>query len=300
MVTGTPLADELAGMGPIQPEFPALCAPLCAPGAMVEIVSARIRLLHGWWWRMHADWHLQPRRIPNGMLYIPVDHPLLVRVADEQRVVAPGELAILPADIVHEACFPGLPVAQFNLICLHFHLHDNFGRDLLARFPRRFLQVPEWPDCIRQLRRVVESINGNSEDGLAYASASIRVLLMELLRQSGHLSALASPDPRIAICLEKIAGDDGGRLSVDDLAREAHLSSRQFRKLFARATGVAPKDFIIRRRINEAIKLLAVPDTPVKHIAAQLGFSSDHEFHACFKKITDCTPTQWRRQRTGE
>jgi transcriptional regulator GlxA family with amidase domain len=91
-----------------------------------------------------------------------------------------------------------------------------------------------------------------------------------------------------------IAADCTGRLPVAALAREAGVSSRRLRDLFRMATGLSPKDHLIRMRIGEATRLLADPALRVKDVAARLGFASDHEFHACFRRVLGITPTQWR------
>lgn len=244
---------------------------------------------------MTERWEMRQRTVPNGMLYIPIDLALRVRVADEERLVAPGQLAVMPANVGQAAHFAGRPVPRFDLLCLHFDVVDHHGRDLLARLRPRFLPVPGWPACLPRLRALAEAIHAGGEDGLAAGAIGLRALLAELIAAAGGLAPAADPDPRIAACLERIAADRGGRLDVAELAGIAGLGERRLRDLFRSATGVGPKEFLIRRRIAEATRLLADPAVRVKTVAQDLGFSSDHEFHACFRRVTGCTPTAWRR-----
>jgi AraC family transcriptional regulator len=264
-------------------------------GAMTELAAARIRPLRGWWWRMHPRWEMRQRTVPNGILYIPIDLALRVRVGDEERLVRPGQLAVMPANVVQAARFAGQPAARFDLLCLHVDVADRHGRDLLSRLPQRFLAVPGWPACLPRLRTLAEAVHAGGEDGLAAATIWLRGLLAELVVAAGGLAPAADPDPRIAACLERIAGDRGGRLDVATLAGIAGLGERRLRDLFRAATGVAPKEFLIRRRIAEATRMLADPAVRVKAVAQELGFGSDHEFHACFRRVTGSTPTAWRR-----
>lgn len=268
---------------------------LALDGAMSELAAARIRPLRGWWWHMNARWEMRQRTVPNGMLYIPIDLALRVRVADEECLLAPGRLAVMPADVAQAARFAGRPVSRFELLCLHFDVVDRHGRDLLARLRPRFLPVPGWPACLPRLRALAEAIHAGGEDGLAAGAIGLRALLAELIAAAGGLAPLAEPDPRIAACLQRIAADRGGRLGIPELAAIAGLGERRLRDLFRAATGVAPKEFLIRRRIAEATRLLADPQVRVKTVARELGFASDHEFHACFRRVTGRTPSAWRR-----
>ncbi|MBN8524242.1 MAG: helix-turn-helix transcriptional regulator [Planctomycetes bacterium] len=280
---------------PLMPGHPSPVAAMSLSGAMQELSAARIRPLRGWWWRMTERWEMRHRTVPNGMLYIPIDLALEVRVADERRLLRPGMLAVMPANVPQAARFPGLPVRRFDLLCLHVDAVDRHGRDLLARVQPRFLPVPGWPASLPRLRALAEAIHAGGADGLAFATIALRALLADLIVAAGGLAPAADPDPRIARCLELIAADRGGRLDVATLARTAGLGERRLRDLFRAATGVGPKEFLIRRRIAEATRMLTDPAVRVKAVAQELGFGSDHEFHACFRRVTGSTPTVWRQ-----
>lgn len=280
---------------PLMPGQPSPVAAMALEGAMQELSAARIRPLRGWWWRMTERWEMRHRTIPNGMLYIPIDLALEVSVDGDRRPLHPGMLAVMPANVPQAARFRGRPSRRFDLLCLHVDVVDRHGRDLLARLRPRFLPVPGWPACLPRLRALAEAIHAGGADGLAYATIALRALLADLIVAAGGLAPAADPDPRIARCLELIAADRGGRLDVATLARTAGLGERRLRDLFRAATGVGPKEFLIRRRIAEATRLLADPSLRVKTVARELGFSSDHELHACFRRVTGSTPSGWRR-----
>jgi AraC-like DNA-binding protein len=280
---------------PLIPGKPSPVSPVQLDGAITELAAARVRPLRGWWWRMDERWEMRQRTVPNGMLYIPIDLALQVRVADQERLVEPGQLAVMPANLVQAARFAGQPVPRFDLLCLHLDVVDRHGRDLLARLRPRFLPVPGWPASLPRLRALAEAIHAGGEDGLAAGAIWLRALLADLIVAAGGLAPVADPDPRIAACLQRIAADRGGRLDVATLRGVAGLGERRLRDLFRAATGVGPKEFLIRRRIAEATRLLADPVVRVKAVARELGFASDHEFHACFRRVTGCTPSTWRR-----
>jgi two-component system, response regulator YesN len=69
----------------------------------------------------------------------------------------------------------------------------------------------------------------------------------------------------------------------------AHLS-RQFKK----ETGMTLTDYLQKRRIEEAKKLLRTAETPIGWIAGQLGFEDASYFTRTFKKLEGVTPTEYR------
>ncbi len=83
-------------------------------------------------------------------------------------------------------------------------------------------------------------------------------------------------------------------LRVQDLANAANLSRSHFTRAFHAATGEAPQEFIISRRIARARELLASSDKTVGEIAAAAGFSSQAHLSTAFKKRLGLSPAAYR------
>ena len=62
-------------------------------------------------------------------------------------------------------------------------------------------------------------------------------------------------------------------LHVDDVAREAAISTSQLIRLFKRQLGTTPHSYLLRYRITQAKELLAETTLPVATIARQVGFA---------------------------
>jgi AraC-like DNA-binding protein len=274
-----------------QPGYP---LPLALSGAAQQIQSARLDLVRVWWWRMPPTWIMHRRVIGNGLLYAPIDREVIVEVGEVSFPVIPGQVAVLPEGIPHAARYRHRPRGTFDLACFHLRLIDRHGQDVLRRFPRRALPLPGgaagWPD----LRRVAEHWSGGGDDGLAATAIGLRALLLDIALAAGGWEASGPFDPRIARCLDALTADTQGRLRMADLSALAGMGERRLRTVFHAAIGVGPKAYQIRLRMGEAMRLLADPQVTVKAIADRLGFASDHEFHAAFRREVGCTPTRWR------
>ncbi|QPH54814.1 helix-turn-helix domain-containing protein [Pontivivens ytuae] len=84
------------------------------------------------------------------------------------------------------------------------------------------------------------------------------------------------------------------KIAVEDLAAEAGLSRSHFSRAFQAATGEAPRDFIIGRRLSKARDLLAQTDLGIAEIAVQTGFSSQAHLSTAFKKRLGLSPARYR------
>ena len=83
-------------------------------------------------------------------------------------------------------------------------------------------------------------------------------------------------------------------LSVGVLADLAGLSESHFTRKFRQAMSSSPKEYLIRRRMNEAKHLLKTTDFPVKEIAARVGYRSESHFTNTFTAQNGLSPKHFR------
>lgn len=86
-------------------------------------------------------------------------------------------------------------------------------------------------------------------------------------------------------------------IRVDELAGIACFSKDHFSRVFKTITGMAPCDYIIRKRIERAQFLLLTTDLSQNQIIDQTGFRSVSYFSRIFKKYTSYAPAKYRSQR---
>jgi AraC family L-rhamnose operon transcriptional activator RhaR/AraC family L-rhamnose operon regulatory protein RhaS len=89
-------------------------------------------------------------------------------------------------------------------------------------------------------------------------------------------------------------------VSVDDLARIAHLSRSQFQRLFKRSYHITPLHFILKVRIHEACELLKDPNLDITNIALDTGFSSSSFFATQFRQYMGESPSEYRRKKLSQ
>ncbi len=109
---------------------------------------------------------------------------------------------------------------------------------------------------------------------------------------------LATPDRVVAVALRHLWDHlDDQELSVESLAREAGLSSRQLARRFREALGRTVNAEIRRKRLEEVTHLLRSTDLALFEIAPLAGFRSTAYLHRAFRAAFGTTPHRYRQAR---
>lgn len=83
-------------------------------------------------------------------------------------------------------------------------------------------------------------------------------------------------------------------LTLAAVAGASNYSKYHLHRRFSKEAGMTMGDYICRRRLTEAAKMLVFTDWPVLDIAVMVGFGSQQAFSAAFKRMFKKTPSQYR------
>lgn len=83
-------------------------------------------------------------------------------------------------------------------------------------------------------------------------------------------------------------------LTTAELARHFHLTEQYFCRMFKKATGQTPINYINRYRTEKAAVLLKNTDQSITDIALSVGFDDPNYFSRTFKKYVGVTPREYR------
>jgi AraC family transcriptional regulator len=110
------------------------------------------------------------------------------------------------------------------------------------------------------------------------------------------------PRGRLAVWQERrvkefIDANLDGEILVMQLAGVCGLSTHHFSRAFRRSTGMAPHQWLLRRRVDKAMQLLRQTKLPLSEVAAVCGFAHQSHFTRVFTKAIGVSPGQWQRLR---
>lgn len=128
-------------------------------------------------------------------------------------------------------------------------------------------------------------------------------IIQELMKTRGYAPCLKKRpenrkekqhDARIIEIVRRIERDYMSNITVNELANEMSVSRAWISRCFKAVTGKTIKEYITDVRISHAKDLLTQTPFPIVEIAAACGYSDAMFFSRMFRKVTGCSPSQWR------
>ena len=86
-------------------------------------------------------------------------------------------------------------------------------------------------------------------------------------------------------------------ISIDDAARVAAMSERNFLRRFKSEIGLTPSDYLLRARLNMSRHMLIETGLPIDEIARRCGIGSGAHLSKLFRKYFQATPTEYRTRK---
>jgi transcriptional regulator GlxA family with amidase domain len=103
-------------------------------------------------------------------------------------------------------------------------------------------------------------------------------------------------DALIARCQTWIAQHYDVDSPVTAMVAESGLAERSFKRRFARATGMAPLEYVHALRLEETKQMLESTDMPVEQIAQEVGYEDASFFGRLFRRKVGLTPAKYRKR----
>ncbi|MFJ4771439.1 GlxA family transcriptional regulator [Streptomyces uncialis] len=136
------------------------------------------------------------------------------------------------------------------------------------------------------------------DHGPAVAGRTVRRLIAPLYEDAGatreeidrELAGTAGLEPTMR-WLEARPQDSP---TLAEIATHARTSVRSLNRRFRERTGLTPRQYLLRVRVERARELLETGDLTVDEIAARTGFGSPASLRRHFRRLTGATPSTYR------
>ena len=89
------------------------------------------------------------------------------------------------------------------------------------------------------------------------------------------------------------------KISVDEICQRLSYSRAYISKVFKSATGYSPLEYILKKKIHEAKKLIRDDGHNFTQISEMLAFDNPHYFSTVFKRLTNMSPSEYKTSVTN-
>ncbi|HBI52497.1 MAG TPA: hypothetical protein DDX72_06910 [Ruminococcaceae bacterium] len=153
-------------------------------------------------------------------------------------------------------------------------------------------------ECSRIYEKIIEAskdpVNGGER-------ASVLVYELVLAARSALKRRAAEPLSAVNIADEALRYIDEcymREITLESLANLTGVSLQHFCRVFRDRVGMRPMEYLTKKRVSEAKKLLTDTDMQIQDIAHAVGIADRTYFGIIFKKQEGITPTDFRRDKT--
>ena len=128
--------------------------------------------------------------------------------------------------------------------------------------------------------------------------SEIWLLLLDEIKNAdtGIFHAPQKNQDRILTMIAFIQENFSEKLTLEDIAGSAAVSTRECLRCFRVSIHQSPMDYLIEYRIRTAKKLLESTDLSITEIALRCGFNSNSYFTKLFHRICGKTPNVYRKE----
>jgi len=222
-------------------------------------------------------------------------------------VINPGDIIMIPSGEIHELYAP--PSGKRLIILVDNSILSSMnGLESISNSFYPCIVVRQEADaCHKQLADILKKITDEYFRRAPLCQASIYSLFLSFfviigrnyLGRDRSISSIRRNkqhqyiDKFLSVCkyINEHCTED---ITVDKLAAMAGFSKYHFSRLFYEFSGVTYYEYLMKRRIMHAERLLCDPNLSIVEVAMQSGFNSLATFNRNFRAIKKCTPSAYR------
>lgn len=268
--------------------------------------SFECRIITGGFNRCDDKWNKASDELDRCFkIYYPVCGNAIITINGTEHQIQSGRVYLISGyDIDSQHC-----KEYMDIYWLHFITSSLYLRHVLtnARY------IYEWNDTafsfLDDLNLYIKKLfRGNYKTStiasLPYSFEEAKILsyilhiIAEILKDFPGKESLASRKiKRLSPSISFMNNEFRNNPSLKSIAMKSNLAPNYFHRVFKKKFGVTPHGYMLRLRMEHAVKLLTTTDKIVKEVAFECGY--DNEFYFCrqFKKQYKYSPGKLKKER---
>ena len=176
------------------------------------------------------------------------------------------------------------------------------GNDEMIRLPFFVIKGNEKKEINQLAERIIDENEENryAKDLMVHTlTVELMIILSRALRSEWEESLSVKNGKAkelVAIARQYMDANFDQGITVSEAAAYVYLSQGYFTRAFRDELGISPMNYLMKKRIEKACKLLQNNEIKVSAISLQSGFSSPQRFNVAFRKQMGMTPMEYRKK----
>lgn len=239
------------------------------------------------------DYRIEREDYHNYMLFYICAGRLSVTGEQQTHVATAGQVGFLNCHKPHE--YHTIGSAEFVWLHLDGSNTADFYQQAVRQHDGFVFDLPCAEQIKNGLYEIIFSFRNQQVPSETRLSQKIYTLLTTLVDNAAAESSLPDERDPVSCAMHFIQQKYAEPISLDDVAAHANMSRYHFSRLFKKACGYPPHEYLILTRLNRAKHLLKTTDLPVKAIARKVGYQNESSFTNAFTDRVGIPPTLFRK-----
>ena len=218
---------------------------------------------------------------------------LSVTSGGRTMVAVPGQIVFLNCHEPHE--YHTIGNSEFVWIHLDGVNTGDFFKQVEQQQEGFVFDTPCANEIKDRIYEIVFACRNDQLPGETRLSHKLNGILTALLDGAGEREERQGADSPIVTAIQFIRDHYSQQISLIDVASSVNMSQYHFSRLFKKACGYSPHEYLILTRLNRAKHLLKTTELPIKTIAQSVGYQNVTTFTNAFTGRVGLSPTLFRK-----
>ncbi|NRA37719.1 MAG: helix-turn-helix transcriptional regulator [Planctomycetes bacterium] len=239
------------------------------------------------------NWHVGPRRFSQHVFYYMIEHEVVGHINHKDIHLKPGDLMWIAPNVDHELW---LKDADKSFTMYNFRF-KYWHKQRALRFQQDSLIVHDALSLRPYVDLLFDELLHNHPQQNIRLQHILSLLYTDITHQTEDAKQGCFSHRKQIILHRYVVKNCKRRPSVDELAQLVDLSTDYFRRVFKKTFHCAPREWIVRKRIeHSALSLLESPQRSINQTALDYGYDDIYLFSRQFKDVLGMSPSQYRQQ----
>ena len=258
------------------------------------MLANQLELLRSGHFSQMLHHYMRRQRPMDYLLFWVLTGQGFVETEGQRYPAKPGDLYCLRRGVPH--AYGANKHDPWDIVWVHFagNLARTFANEI-RRFGGARVDLGQDADLRSRWLELVIFHTANQPHHAIRSNTALYALLGQIIyRLQTKNVAVANSAFDVARIQTYIHNQLSGTITVDELARQANLSTPHFTRVFRQLFGVSPMQYVLQTRVTLACSLLTETALPLKQIGARVGCADPYYFSRLFKKMTGVNPSAYR------